>query len=107
MNVESHAKDENDDSTARLDVVEALSRGMARAVAGGQRHQRIGFARRRCATAGFLQCRRLVGVRGAGPAYDGEYVVKSVSTTLKPGEAKQRFTLGRNAHVSLSGRVTP
>jgi hypothetical protein len=106
MNVESHAKDENDDSTARLDVVEALSRGMARAsqaanvISGSGSLDVLRYGR-------FLQCRRLVGVRGAGPAYDGEYVVKSVSTTLKPGEAKQRFTLGRNAHVSLSGRVTP
>jgi hypothetical protein len=53
----------------------------------------------------LLQCRRLVGVRGAGPAYDGEYAVKSVTTTLKPGEFKQRFTLSRNAQVSTSGRV--
>ena len=106
MNVESHAKDENDDSTARLDVVEALSRGMARAsqaanvISGSGSLDVLRYGR-------FLQCRRLVGVRGAGTAYDGEYVVKSVSTTLKPGEAKQRFTLGRNAQVSLSGRVTP
>jgi hypothetical protein len=106
MNVERHGEDQSDDSTARLDVVEALARGLGRASQAAQVISGSGSLD--VARYGrFLQCRRLVGVRGAGPAYDGEYIVKSVTTTLKRGEAKQRFTLARNAQVSTTGRVQP
>jgi len=46
---------------------------------------------------GVLKARRLVGVRGAGVTYDGLYYVKSVTHSVKRGEYKQSFTLGRNA----------
>jgi hypothetical protein len=49
-----------------------------------------------------LKARQLVGVRGAGPAYDGLYFVKSVTHDIKHGEYKQNFTLSRNALVPLS-----
>ena len=47
-----------------------------------------------------LNARSLVGVRGAGIAYDGIYYVKSVTHSLKPGEFKQQFTLARNGLMS-------
>ena len=47
-----------------------------------------------------LKARQLVGVRGAGPAFDGLYYVKSVTHKLKRGEYKQSFTLVRNGLVS-------
>lgn len=47
-----------------------------------------------------LQARQLVGVRGAGPAFDGLYYVKSVTHKIKRGEYKQDFTLTRNGLVS-------
>lgn len=47
-----------------------------------------------------LKARQLVGVRGAGIAYDGFYFVRSVTHNLKPGEYKQSFTLSRNALIS-------
>src|SRR5439155_11776310 len=37
----------------------------------------------------ILQTRALVGVRGAGPAYDGFYYVNSVTHSIKTGEYKQ------------------
>ena len=49
---------------------------------------------------GVLQARQLVGVRGAGPAFDGLYYVKSVTHKIKRGEYKQNFTLTRNGLVS-------
>lgn len=52
-----------------------------------------------------LKAGRLVGVRGAGLAYDGLYYVQSVTSTLKRGEFKQSFKLTRNALVSLTPRV--
>lgn len=53
----------------------------------------------------ILKARRLVGVRGAGPAYNGLYYVKSVTHDLKPGEYKQNFTLARDGLISITPRV--
>ena len=52
-----------------------------------------------------LKPRKLVGVRGAGVAYDGLYYVQSVTSTLKRGEFKQSFNLTRNGLVSITPRV--
>jgi len=56
---------------------------------------------------GVLQARQLVGVRGAGPAFDGLYYVKSVTHKIKRGEYKQNFTLTRNGLVSTVQTVNP
>jgi hypothetical protein len=47
-----------------------------------------------------LQSRRLVGVRGAGEAFDGLHYVTSVSSTLKRGSFTQSFALARNGLLS-------
>ena len=47
-----------------------------------------------------LKARQLVGVRGAGAAFDGLYYVKSVTHKIKRGEYKQDFTLVRNGLLS-------
>lgn len=54
---------------------------------------------------GILNARGLVGVRGAGPAFDGLYYVKSVTHKIKRGEYKQNFTLTRNGLVSTVSTV--
>jgi hypothetical protein len=56
---------------------------------------------------GVLKARQLVGVRGAGPAFDGLYYVKSVTHKIKRGEYKQDFTLTRNGLVSTVSMVSP
>ncbi|WP_347351808.1 hypothetical protein [Intrasporangium sp.] len=43
-----------------------------------------------------LHARGLVGVRGAGPAFDGLHFVKQVTHKIKRGEYKQEFKLSRN-----------
>jgi len=53
----------------------------------------------------ILQARRLVSVRGAGLAYDGQYFVKSVTHKIKRGEYKQSFELTRNGLVSTVSSV--
>jgi hypothetical protein len=53
----------------------------------------------------LLKPRQLVGVRGASPAYDGLYYVKSVTHNIKHGEYKQSFTLTRNALIPNTPRV--
>jgi hypothetical protein len=52
-----------------------------------------------------LQARRLVGVRGAGPSFDGLYYVRSVTHNIKRGEYKQSFTLSRNGLLSTLQRL--
>jgi hypothetical protein len=48
----------------------------------------------------ILKSRQLVGVRGAGTAFDGLYYVTEVKHKLKRGEYKQDFKLARNGLVS-------
>lgn len=52
-----------------------------------------------------LRSRQLVGVRGAGVAYDGLYYVNSVTHNIKRGEYKQNFSLSRDGLISLTGSV--
>jgi hypothetical protein len=52
-----------------------------------------------------LRSRMLVGVRGAGLAYDGLYYVDSVTHNVKRGEYKQNFTLSRDGLISNTPRL--
>jgi hypothetical protein len=54
-----------------------------------------------------LRSRMLVGVRGAGIAYDGMYYVDSVTHNIKRGEYKQNFSLSRDGLISITPRVLP
>ena len=47
-----------------------------------------------------LQARRLVGVRGAGEAFDGLHYVSSVTSTMRRGDFTQSFSLARNGLLS-------
>ncbi|HEV2830111.1 MAG TPA: hypothetical protein VGW76_21100, partial [Pyrinomonadaceae bacterium] len=55
----------------------------------------------------ILKTRTVVGVRGAGPAYDGFYYVNSVTHNIKSGEYKQSFTLSRDGLISQTPVVGP
>lgn len=55
----------------------------------------------------LLQPRQLVGVRGSGRAYDGDYFVKSVTHNLRPGSFLQNFTLSREGMEARGGTVRP
>ena len=52
-----------------------------------------------------LRSKMLVGVRGAGLAYDGLYYVDSVTHNIKPGEYKQSFQLSRDGLISITPKV--
>jgi hypothetical protein len=54
-----------------------------------------------------LRSRMLVGVRGAGIAYDGMYYVNSVTHSIKRGEYKQNFQLSRDGLISQTPVVMP
>ncbi len=87
--------------TAKLSPIAAIAKGVAAAagsadlVEGSGSLNVLRYGR-------LLKARQLVGVRGAGLAFDGLYYVKSVTSTLKQGEFKQRFSLTRNALVSIT-----
>lgn len=90
--------------TAKMNPMQAISRGLAEAkksqdaVSGSGSLDVLRYGR-------VLKARQLVGVRGAGVAYDGLYYVQSVTSTLKRGEFKQSFNLTRNGLVSITPRV--
>jgi hypothetical protein len=52
-----------------------------------------------------LKARQLVGVRGAGDAFNGLYYVKSVTHHIEHGKYKQNFSLARNGLLSTTPRV--
>ncbi|AVZ71464.1 hypothetical protein SLUN_03855 [Streptomyces lunaelactis] len=54
-----------------------------------------------------LRPRELVGVRGSGVTYDGDYYVKSVTHNLRPGSYQQNFTLSREGLIARSTTVRP
>jgi hypothetical protein len=86
--------------TAKLSPMAALTRGIAAAsrsqdaVRGHGTLDVLRYGR-------ILRARGLVGVRGAGMAFDGLYYVEQVTTTMKAGEMKQEFVLTRNGIVSI------
>lgn len=90
--------------TARMSPMQAISRGLNEAkksqdsVTASGNLDVLRYGRP-------LRARGLVGVRGAGVAYDGLYFVSSVKSTLKRGEFKQSFDLTRNGLISITPRI--
>jgi len=90
--------------TARMDPVQALARGFAHAaqhshaVTGRGRIDVLRYGR-------ILRARALVGVRGAGTAFDGVHYVDSVTHEIKRGTYTQSFTLQRNGLLPTQASV--
>lgn len=49
----------------------------------------------------------VIGVRGAGLSYDGDYYVQSVTHNLRVGSYTQEFVLTREGTGTLTGQVVP
>lgn len=105
LHVKFLANEKGENGTAKYTPVQAAMIGMAKAskssdvISGSGSLDVLRYGRP-------LKARQLVGVRGAGVAYDGLYFVKSVTHNLKHGEYKQGFTLSRNASISTT-RLVP
>ena len=90
--------------TSKLSLLQAAAIGLAKAAKSSDSVSATGsldvlrYGR-------VLKARRLVGVRGAGFAFDGLYFVKSVTHKIQRGEYHQDFTLVRNGLVSTLERV--
>jgi hypothetical protein len=92
-------KRKNLDNTAHLSAPAALMTGLAYAAQNSD--SVFGTGTLDVARYGrLLKSRQLVGVRGAGLAFDGLHYVTSVTHDIKRGEYKQSFTLARNGLVS-------
>ncbi len=92
------------DDVPKLPIPQAIMQGLAQAAANAEGvtcEGSLDVTR----YGGVLQARQLVGVRGAGVAFDGLYYVKSVTHKIKRGEYKQNFTLTRNGLVSTVTNV--
>lgn len=91
-------------NAAKLSPVQAAIIGIAKAAQGAQvvkgkgKLDVVRYGRP-------LKARELVGVRGAGSAFDGLYFVESVTDDIQRGEYKQSFTLARNGLISTLPRV--
>ncbi len=92
------------DNTSKFSIPQAVLMGVARSstsseavtVSGSLNVLRYGRV---------LKARKLVGVRGAGDAFDGLYYVRGVTHNIKRGEYKQSFNLSRNGLLSTVARV--
>jgi hypothetical protein len=96
--------DNDKGGTAKLSPIQAALIGLAKAakssdaISGSGSLDVLRYGR-------LLKARQLVGVRGAGMAYDGLYYVKSVTHNIKQGEYKQSFSLTRNALIPTTQAV--
>lgn len=92
------------DDVANLDIPEAAESILAyfmnnsEAISGNGTLDVLRYGR-------VLRSRMLVGVRGAGLAYDGLYYVESVTHNIKRGEYKQSFSLARDGLISNTPRL--
>ena len=85
--------------TANMNPLQAAMRGLA--YAGQHADALFGTGSLDVQRYGHvLKSRQLVGVRGAGEAFDGLHYVASVTSTIKRGEFTQSFALARNGLVS-------
>jgi hypothetical protein len=96
--------DDRRDATSRGQIPRAIVRGLARAAQSSNVVSATGslYARR---YGGILRARQLVNVQGASIDFDGQYFVRSVTTTLKRGALTQSFALERNALRPFSDTV--
>jgi hypothetical protein len=88
-----------------LDYTEALARAQATVEASMENVVMVSGELDASQYGDILKARGIVGVRGVGFSYDGNYYVQSVTHTISRGEYKQRFTLTREGTGSLTPLV--
>ena len=90
----------------KLNITQAIARGLAISFTSADSISATGSLNV-VRYGHVLKSRQLVGVRGAGIAYNGLYYVKSVTHNIKRGEYKQSFNLSRDGLISLTPKVAP
>ncbi|HEU4596494.1 MAG TPA: hypothetical protein VFS10_15265 [Pyrinomonadaceae bacterium] len=90
-----------------LDAVEALARAQATVDASTDNVVTATGELDAVEYGAVLKARELVGVRGVGFTYGGNYYVQSVTHHIREGEYKQKFTLAREGTGALLPLVRP
>ena len=93
------------DSVAKHTIPQAIMIGLAKAAKGANTAVTASGSLDVLRYGRLLEARKLVGVRGAGPAFNGLYFVEKVTSTIKAGEFKQSFELSRNGLLSTVPKV--
>jgi hypothetical protein len=94
-------------AAAGLDAAEAMARAQATVDASTDNVVTATGELDAVEYGAVLKARDLVGVRGVGFTYGGNYYVQSVTHTIKEGEYKQKFTLAREGTGALLPLVRP
>ena len=94
-------------TTSGLEVAEAIMRAQATTDASTDNVVTVSGELDALGYGDILHARGLVGLRGVGYSYGGNYYVKSVSHEISKGQYKQRFTLTREGTGSLTPLVVP
>jgi hypothetical protein len=94
-------------TTAGLEIAEAIMRAQATTDASTDNVVTVSGELDALEFGDILRARALVGLRGVGYSYGGNYYVKSVSHQISKGQYKQRFTLTREGTGSLTPFVMP
>jgi len=87
------------DDAGDKNTIEAIALGLAKTAASSDAVSVTGTLNT-LRYGHILRARGVVGVRGAGAAYDGMYYTKTVTHSIKRGEYKQSFTLSRDGLIS-------
>ncbi len=93
--------------TAKYNPIQGALIGLAKAARAAANVVRMEGTLDVRAYGRLLRPRRLVGVRGAGAAFNGLHYVESVTTTFAEGSLKQQFRLSRDGLLPTVAEVTP
>lgn len=91
--------------SAKHNPVQAALIGMAKAARAQVGYSRVSGKVNPLRYGRLLQPQKLVGLQGAGPAYDGLHYVEKVTTSFAAGDISQEFELTRNGVLSTVPRV--
>lgn len=94
-------------TAAGVEIAEAIMRAQATTDASTDNVVNVSGELDALEYGDILRARGLVGLRGVGFSYGGNYYVKSVSHEISKGQYKQRFTLTREGTGSLTPLVMP
>ena len=94
-------------TAAGVEIAEAIMRAQATTDASTDNVVNVSGELDALEYGDILRARGLVGLRGVGYSYGGNYYVKSVSHEISKGQYKQRFTLTREGTGSLTPLVVP
>ncbi len=91
--------------SAKHNPVQAALIGMAKAARSQVGYSKVSGKVNPLRYGRLLQPHKLVGLQGAGPAYDGLHYVERVTTNFAVGDLSQEFELTRNGVLSTVPRV--